>query len=831
MPSTNLYADVLLPLPLPGTFTYLVPQDLLEEAIPGKRVVVQFGRRKVYTALIRNIHENKPVKYQAKSLLSVLDGSAVVNELQFQLWDWIAEYYMCFPGEVMNAALPSGLKLASESVICLDEQAEIDTDLLNEKEQLVMETLMARKKVSINEISEIVELKKIIPLINNLLEKRLVSIEEELQDKYKPKIETYVRLTSEYKDNDEGLKEVFDELSKKAYKQLELLLSYINLSRENEKKYREIKRAELLKSVDATAATLNALVKKGVMELHDQETSRLESIKATADPEKIILSEHQKKAYNFLKERMKEKEVMLLHGITSSGKTEIYIKLIDEAIKKGQQVLYLLPEIALTSQIINRLRKYFGEKIGVYHSKYNESERAEAWYSVLGMDQSADSSKISIVLGARSALFMPFFNLGLVIVDEEHDTSYKQYDPAPRYNARDTAIYLGSLHKAPVILGSATPSMETYFNALAGKYGLVELTERYGGMEMPEILVADLKKETRSGTMKSHFSSLLLKNMEEALANKEQVILFQNRRGFSPHLECDSCHWIPMCKNCDISLTYHKRENKLRCHYCGYTENIPGKCPECNGARILMKGFGTEKIEEELAVYFPEAVIQRMDLDSTRSRNAYHRIISDFESGKIDILVGTQMVTKGLDFDRVSIVGILNADNMIYFPDFRSYERSYQLMAQVSGRAGRKIKRGKVIVQTWHPDHAIIGFVRDNDFPAMFQAQLADRYKFHYPPYYRLIIVRLKHKDYQVLNKAAAHLAADLRLGLEKRVLGPEYPLVSRIKNLYIKQILVKIERPSSLKPHKNFILKAVEDLYTIREFAQVRVILDVDPL
>jgi primosomal protein N' (replication factor Y) len=828
---SSLYADVLLPLPLPATFTYSVPEELQDEAIPGKRAVVQFGKRKVYTALIRKVHDQAPVKYKAKSLLSILDGFPIANEMQFALWDWMSEYYMCFTGEVMNAAMPAGLKLASESVICINEDVKIDPQTLNEKEEMVIGILQTRKKVSINELSSIIELKKTIPLINTLLEKGLIYTEEELVDKYKPRIETFVRLAKIYREDEDSLKRIFDELSAKAYKQLELLLSFINLSRENKEKYKEIKRAELLKSIGANSATLNALVKKEIMELFDQETSRLERLKATDEPDSIILTEHQKRAYNFLKERMKEKEVMLLHGITSSGKTEIYIKLIDETIRQGKQVLYLLPEIALTSQIINRLRKYFGEKIGVYHSRYNEGERAEIWYNILNHGEGADSTSINIVLGARSALFLPFSNLGLVIVDEEHDTSYKQYDPAPRYNARDTAIYLAGLHKSPVILGTATPSMETYFNALSGKYGLVELTERFGGLEMPEVVVNDIRKETRNGTMKSHFSSLLLKNIATTLEQKEQVILFQNRRGFSPHLECDTCHWIPMCRHCDISLTYHKRENKLRCHYCGYTEAIPARCPECEGTRILMKGFGTEKIEEELAVHFPQAAIRRMDLDSTRSRFAHQRIISEFESGNIDVLVGTQMVTKGLDFDRVSVVGILNADNMIYFPDFRSHERSFQLMAQVSGRAGRKIKQGKVIVQTWHPDHPVITFVKDHDYPAMFRSQLADRYKYRYPPYYRLIVIRLKHRDYKVLNQAAAHLAADLRLSLGKRVLGPEYPLVSRIKSLYIKHIMIKIERPSTLKGIKQSILKTVEDIYRTREFGQLRVILDVDPL
>lgn len=831
MPAGELYADILLPLPLAGTFTYSVPEDLRGELEEGRRAVVQFGKKKIYTALVRRIHNNRPGAYPPKAILAILDRRPIVTPLQFQLWEWMASYYMCSPGEVMNAALPSGLKLASESVICLNESARIDPALLNEREILVMESLHARKKLTVSELSDLVELMKVIPLVNNLLEKGLIYTEETLEERYKPKLETFVRLAQPYRDDEESLREVFDELSKRAYKQLELLLSYMNLARDRKGRGREIKKSELLKSIDAQPQALNALVKKGVIELFDQETSRLERRTASASAAGIILSEHQKRAYNLLTGRMKEKEVVLLHGITSSGKTEMYIKLIDETLQTGRQVLYLLPEIALTSQIINRLQRYFGDKVGVYHSRYNDNERSEVWYRTLGDGTDKADSDFSIILGARSSLFLPFRDLGLVIVDEEHDTSYKQYDPAPRYNARDTAIYLAGLHRAPVILGSATPCMETYFNAQSGKYGLVELTERYGGLEMPEIVVCNVKEESRQGTMKTHFSSLLLAAVGEALQNKEQAILFQNRRGFSPHLVCESCHWIPMCRNCDISLTYHKQENRIRCHYCGYSENIPSHCPECGGTRILTRGFGTEKVEEELALHFPEAVIRRMDLDTTRSRFAHQRIISEFEAGQIDILVGTQMVTKGLDFDRVSLVGILNADNMIFFPDFRSYERSFQLMEQVSGRAGRKSRRGKVIVQTWHPEHPVIMFVKEHDFPAMFHSQLGDRFKYRYPPYYRLILVRLRHRDFKVLNKAASHLATTLRSALAHRVLGPEYPLVSRIKNLYIKQILIKIERPSPLKDQKRTILESIEKLHHEQGFSQVKVSVDVDPM
>lgn len=824
------YANVLLPLPLPGYFTYQVPEELRGEISPGKRVVVPFGKRKIYTALVHELLEENPSSYQAKNIHSVIDERPVVLPVQFTHWEWMAGYYLCTPGEVMNAALPSGFKLASESMLFLNPEADLETADLNEREITVIEALLAQKKLPISSVGDIVDQRKIIPLINTLIEKGLVCTEEKLENKFKPQKEVFISLSSLYRESEEALEKLFDLLNRRAFKQLQVLMAFISLSRAGEDIDLGVKKSELLKNKEVTPQALQALLKKGVLEQEEVETSRLIKAEASAHPDDIVLSPHQRKAYVEIKSSFREKEVVLLHGITSSGKTELYIKLIQETLLENKQVLYLLPEIALTSQIINRLQKYFGSRVGVYHSRYNDNERVEIWNNCLTQEHEHHAGKYQVILGARSALFLPFSRLGLVIVDEEHDSSYKQYDPAPRYHARDAAIMLARIHGAKTLLGSATPAIETYFNAAGGKYGLVELTERFGGISKPEILLADIRDETRKRTMQSHFSSMLINQIRAALALEEQVILFQNRRGFSLHLVCDACDWVPMCKNCDISLTYHKRENKIKCHYCGYAENLPEKCPQCASTRILMKGFGTEKVEEELATIFPETTIRRMDLDSTRTKYAHQRIINDFEERRIQVLVGTQMVTKGLDFDNVSLVGILNADNMINFPDFRSHERSYQLMEQVSGRAGRKSRQGKVIIQSYKPSHPIIQYVVMHDYHGFFQSQLDDRKRFSYPPYFRLIVLRLKHRDEKVLNKAAATLAKELRAVLGKRVLGPEYPLVSRIKNLFIKQIMVKLERGSAMVSMKEQLLQSVEEFHKIPAYRQVRVNIDVDP-
>ena len=831
MERITLFADVLLPLPVSGTFTYRVPFDLNKQIREGIRVVVQFGSKKIYTALVLRVHEIPPGNHIPKYILSVLDENPIVAPLQRAFWDWLAGYYLCLPGEVMNAALPSAFKLASESKIALNPALPDNISGLNEKELMLMEALHHRKSISISEVSKILEQQKTIPIIKTLIEKGFIVPEEELHDPYKPKREGFVKLMPAYADDEQAVKLLFDQLEKRAKKQLEIVMTYIRLSNYGFGTLKEVKRSELLKQSKGNASQLEGLIGKGVFGSYEKLVSRFEGENPETDTGLIELAGGQQDALAEIRKSFETKDVVLLHGVNSSGKTELYIKLIREVIDQGKQVLFMLPEIALTTQIISRLRKYFGDRVGVYHSRFNEHERVEIWNAVLDKSNSiATGRKFDIILGARSSLFLPFSNLGLVVVDEEHDPSFKQSEPAPRYNGRDAAIYLARLHGAKTLLGSATPSVESYFNAMQGKYGLIELFERYGNMEMPRIQIVNVKESLRQGMMKSHFSSILLEQIETALGNGEQVILFQNRRGFSLRLECDLCHWMPACENCDVTLVYHKKINQLRCHYCGYVARIPEKCPECHGVHIKMKGFGTEKVEEELGLIFPKARIARMDLDTTRSKHSLQQIIGDFEARKIDILVGTQMVTKGLDFDNVSLVCILNADNMLSYPDFRAAERSFQLMAQVSGRSGRKYKQGRVIIQTYNPGHPMIIDVVKNDYLAMFKKQLLERQKFRYPPYTRLILLKLKHKDADLLNKAADDLAKSLRLIFGKRILGPEFPMVSRIMNYFIKHIMFKIERGVSSAAMKEKLVEAIEKFRAEPAFRPVKVIMDVDP-
>jgi primosomal protein N' (replication factor Y) len=862
MSRITYFVDVIVPLALPNLYTYRVPYELNEVVMIGKRVVVQFGKGKLYSALIRTIHNTPPKQYTAKYIDSILDEQPIVTIQQFQFWDWISQYYMCTIGEVMVAALPGGLRLTSETKIVINPshlKATITNGLkseISDKEYLLIEALEIRNVLTLTEIAAIVEQKTIYPIIKSLIEKGIVLIQEELKEKFKPKIETFIRIT-EYADVEENLKIIFSTLEKKAHKQLEVLMAFITLSKRYSEERQEVKKTDILKMVNGAEGALTSLIKKNIFEVYDREAGRLTNV----DNENKIsqLNEIQQEVLDSIQQQFfaKEctpsivknqaeqvviaattstlqkpklnKEVVLLHGVTSSGKTEIYVKLIETMIAAGKQVLYLLPEIALTTQIINRLRKYFGNVVGVYHSKFNENERVEIWNKILNTKE--NELKYKLIIGARSSLFLPFNNLGLIIVDEEHDTSYKQYDPAPRYNARDGAIYLAHIHKAKTVLGSATPSVETYYNALEGKYGLANIHNRFGGVQMPEIIIADVKEATRRKQMKSHFSPALLDAITLALDKKEQIILFQNRRGFAPQLECNVCAWIPQCVNCDVSLTYHKTTNQLRCHYCGYSIKPPSKCAACGDTDMKMKGFGTEKIEEELNVFYPRAKIMRMDLDTTRSKFAHQHIIQDFEEGNIDILVGTQMVTKGLDFDNVSMVGILNADSMLNFPDFRSFERSYQLMAQVAGRAGRKNKRGLVIIQTQNPSHSIIQEVIANDYLSMYTNQLLDRKNFNYPPFYRLIEITLIHKDINIVNESAKYLADALKKYLGKRVLGPEFPIVSRIRNSYHKNILIKIEKDISVAEVKKGIVELLIKFKSLVEFKIVRIQIDVDPI
>lgn len=843
MSRTTYFVDVILPLAVPNLYTYRVPFELNDAIAIGQRVVVQFGRGKLYSALVRTIHENPPKQYAAKYIDSILDEHPIVHAKQFELWDWMSQYYMCNIGDVMVAALPGGLRLASETkiVLSLEYSKKIaDVNLkISDKEVLIIDALEVKNVLTLQDISQIIEQKTVYPIIKSLIEKGIVLIQEELKEKFRPKIETYVRITDQA-DNEDNLKIIFDTLERKAHKQLDVVMAYVTLSKRYSKERVEVKKSDIMKMIEGAEAALKSLVKKNIFELYDREVGRL----ANYDSENKIsaLNEIQQQVLNSIKKQFfgkdpeestsdiaQTKDVVLLHGVTSSGKTEIYVKLIEEALAKGKQVLYLLPEIALTTQIINRLRKYFGDTVGVYHSKFNENERVEIWNDVL--NSRSENSKFQIILGARSALFLPFSNLGLVIVDEEHDTSYKQYNPAPRYNARDGAIYLSHIHKAKTLLGSATPCLESYFNAQEGKYGFAEITQRFGGVQMPEIEIADVKEATRKKQMKSHFSPLLLDTVTLALEKNEQVILFQNRRGFAPQLECNMCAWVPQCSNCDVSLTYHKVSNQLRCHYCGYSIKPPSKCAACGDTDLKMKGFGTEKIEEELNIFYPRAKIARMDLDTTRSKFAHQHIIQDFEEGNIDILVGTQMVTKGLDFDNVSMVGILNADSMLNFPDFRSFERSYQLMAQVSGRAGRKNKRGKVIIQTQNPEHSIIQEVIANDYLSMYTNQLIDRKEFNYPPYFRLIEITVIYKDVNMVNVAAKYLADALKHHFSKRVLGPEFPIISRIRNLYHKNILLKIERDASVNQVKKIVSELLIKFKSNADYKSVRIQIDVDPM
>lgn len=858
MSRTTLFVDVIIPLAVPNLYTYRVPHEWMAEIAAGKRVVVQFGKGKLYSALVRRVHEDPPKQYSAKYIEHILDPHPIVNEEQFSLWEWMSNYYMCTIGEVMNAALPGGLKLSSETKFVLhpdhiglgighhdptNDELPLEMEIvhsipqeqklhkrnISDSEHLIIDALEVRHILSIQDISEILERRSVYPVIKGMIEKGIVLVQEEIKEKFRPKIESFVKLTEEAEE-EEQLKAIFAQLERKAQKQLDVVMTYIKLSGRYSEHKKEVKRSDISKAVEGADAAIKALQKKNVLEVYEREVGRLGAYES--ENKDTILNPIQKEVFASIKEQFEKKDVVLLHGVTSSGKTEIYVKLMEEAIANGKQVLYLLPEIALTTQIINRLRKYFGNSVGVYHSKFNENERVEVWNSVLSADQDKTQlSNYKLIVGARSALFLPFHNLGLVIVDEEHDSSYKQYDPAPRYNARDASIYLAHLHKAKALLGSATPSLESYFNGLEGKYGFAEITTRFGGIQMPEILVADIKEATKKKMMKSHFSPMLLDHVTMALEKKEQVILFQNRRGFAPQLECNLCAWVPQCVNCDVSLTYHKISSQLRCHYCGYSIKPPTKCAACGDTNIKMKGFGTEKIEEELAIFYPKAKIARMDLDTTRSKFAHQHIIQDFEEGNIDILVGTQMVTKGLDFDNVSLVGILNADSMLNFPDFRAFERSYQLMAQVSGRAGRKNRRGKVIIQTHNPDHSIIQDVLNNNFLSMYTNQLLDRKNFNYPPYHRLIEITLIHKDVNVVNAAAKHFADDLKHHFGKRVLGPEFPLVSRIRNLYHKNILLKIEREASVQAAKSVLNDLMILFRAFPEYKNMRIHLDVDPM
>lgn len=814
----TLFVEVILPLAISRNYTYRVPFEMNDLIAIGKRVVVQFGKSKLYTAILCAITEHAPEKYEAKYIIDVLDDKPVVTQRQLKFWQWLAGYYMCNDGEVMNAVLPTALKLASETKVMLNREYEHDRTLLNDKEFLITEALDIQPELTVSDIAKLLGQKTVMPILKALFEKNIINISEQVSERYKPRRRTYLTLNTEYH-NQESLKELFSILEKRAPKQADAVLAYIKLSRQQ----KSITKNELIEESGSGDSSIKSLIEKEIFIAEEKNVSRL-GYDENDDIANFLLSGAQQLALDQVQQKLKEKDVVLLHGVTSSGKTQIYIRLIEEAIANGKQVLYLLPEIALTTHIIERLRVYFGANIGVYHSRFNDNERVEVWQKVL-------NNEYKVVLGARSSVFLPFYDLGLIIVDEEHETSYKQYDPAPRYNARDAAIYLANMHGGKVLLGSATPALETYFNARIHKFGLVELTERYGGVQLPLVQVVSIAEETKKKTMQSHFSSVLLLDMEQALTNKEQVILFQNRRGYAPILMCRVCAYTPKCINCDVSLTYHKHTGKLHCHYCGYKDDMPSLCPACGSTHLEYKGFGTEKVEDELSVLMPGARLARMDLDTTRSRNSLQIILNNLEEKKIDVLVGTQMVAKGLDFADVTVIGIINADSLLKYPDYRANERSYQMLAQVSGRAGRRGKQGKVVIQTYDPNHRVIKQVIANDYADLYFTEMEERKSFHYPPYYRIINLDIKHKNPEILYNQAAYLANELRKHFGGRVIGPEAPLINRIRNYYIKSIMLKFERDTiSIVKAKAIIREVITQFQTTKLSKGGIVQPDVDP-
>lgn len=819
------YADVILPLPLENSYTYRIPEELEASVVPGCRVIVHFGKRRYYTAIVITVHDHAPSgTFETKEIYALLDPLPVLRRPQLRFWEWIATYYICKLGDVYKAALPAGLKLESETAVTRNPDFAAD-DSLRKNEQAVLDAFAeGEPKLTVSELERRTGLRNVLPVIAALMARGAVSVSEELKAGFKPKKQVFVRLAEIYRSDEAALHTAFEAL-RRAPKQEALLMVYLELSHAlNPALATELSKKELLEKAESSAAVLDGLLGRGVLETYEKEVGRLGARLCRLQPP-APLSPAQAVACREIHEVFLKKEVCLLHGVTSSGKTEIYIHLIDEVLRAGRQVLYLLPEIAITTQITERLARLFGDKLLVYHSKFSDNERVEVWNRLL------HNHEPLVVLGVRSSLFLPFADLGLLIVDEEHENTYKQQDPAPRYHARNAGIVLAGMHGGKVLLGSATPSVDSYYNALRGKYGLVELTVRYGDCLMPEVVPVDVKELRRKKIMKeSLFSPFLIAKMKEAFARGEQAILFQNRRGFAPLVECHACGWVPRCVNCDVSLTYHKYRSELVCHYCGYKMPLPAECPACHAKELRTVGFGTEKAEEQIAALFPEQRAQRLDLDTARTRTAYERILDDFEAGKTQILVGTQMLSKGLDFGRVTVVGILNADTLMNYPDFRAHERAFQLMVQVSGRAGRRDKRGIVVLQTSQPQHPLIRMVQAFDYKEMVNLQLAERHLFRYPPYFRLIVLVFRCRDEAVLEAVARAYAEKLRERMGSRVLGPVAPPVTRIQALHIRQIVLKIEASAMTAPVREYLEGVEEEMRRTTPFKGVLLHYDVDP-
>ncbi len=817
------YIDVVLPLAIREFYTYSIPLDLQKEIELGKRVIVQFGKSKLYSAIIVHKHNNPPQHYETKPIEYFLDKEAIINLNQIKFWIWLSKYYMSSVGEIYRAALPTGLRLESELKIAFNKSFN-HYDQLKPKESELIKLLQDTENLSIGEAGKLLNKKQILPLVKSLQEKGALSLSEKIIKNYKPKYETYIKLSEAFK-HKENINLAFEQIGR-AHKQEDLLLNFLNISAPFSESPRRVSKSILLKETNSSASILLGLIKKGVLETYQEAIARLKPNNTLISGKKV-LSEAQNKALHKIKKSFENKDTVLLHGVTASGKTEIYIHLIEEILAQNKTVLYLLPEIALTSQIIDRLAAVFGDNIGIYHSKYSDMERVELWKELLKGNQ----SKYKIILGVRSSIFLPFNNLGLIIVDEEHENTFKQYNPSPRYHARDAAIILAKQYNAKTLLGTATPSIESYFNTQQNRYDLVELDERHNKSLLPEIQIVDLKKARHQKRMNSHFSSQLLDEIKDTIDNKKQVILFQNRRGYAPFVECSDCGWVPQCEHCDVSLTYHKFSGELKCHYCGYSIKNPTHCLACGSPSMQTKGFGTEKIEDEIQIFFPDNKVARFDLDSTRKKNAAEEIIYKFENKEIDILIGTQMVTKGLDFKNVGLVAVLNADNLLNYPDFRAEERSFQLITQVSGRAGRFDGAGKVLIQTTQPDHKIIKQILQNNFLGMYQEQTKERFEFAYPPYVRLLELTVKHKLPNISNKAAYLLSKELRDILPQvPILGPQPPVINRIQNMYLQNILIKLPKTKSISHYKTLILNRIDAVKFQREFRSIVVQINVDP-
>jgi primosomal protein N' (replication factor Y) len=812
------FADILVPVPLVNKFTYRIPSDIADRIKPGHRVLVNFGKRKQYNGIVVALHNNDP-EVEAKPILEAPDSSRFVTEKQTQLWKWMANYYCCSEGEVLRAAIPSNLIPSSESNFYYNVENDYQSDI-SDSENKIISFLQNSKLADINMISEATELKNPLKYLQSLQEKGIIFIDQQLTKVYKPSFRNYIRFSNKHIDDNI---EEYEKLVKRASRQKDVIDYLIICITETGEEFVEIEERLIIDKLNISKSSLASLAKKGLIEAIRKEISRFvnEEQERHNSP---VLSNAQKIAFDLVKEGFENNQPVLLHGVTSSGKTEIYIRLIEETLSRGKQVLYMMPEIALTAQMINRLSKHFGNKIGVYHSRHTLNVRSEIYKKLLNHEK-------DIILGVRSSVFLPFDNLGLIIVDEEHENSYKQHNPDPRYNARDMAIVMSYLQKSNIVMGSATPSIESYSNAKNGKYKLVELTTRYGDVALPIILIADIKDAYRRKIMQLHFHPILIDEINTAISNKEQVILFQNRRGFSPYLECKECGWVPHCSNCNVSLTYHKFKNVMVCHYCGEKYKVSVKCESCGSPEMTTKGLGTQRIEDEVTSLFPDARVARLDYDTANSRKRFEKIISDFENYKTDILIGTQMITKGLDFERLSLVGILNADNMLNFPDFRAFERSFQLFAQVSGRAGRRSKQGKVIIQTYNPGHNILKQVLVNDYLAMFETQIDERTHFRYPPVWNFVIVKLKNKNKEKVYKAAEILSENLRRDFFQRVIGPQEPLINRISNYYILNIHIRFEKSLSAVKIKKSILENVAVVKKQEGLGSTIFEIDVDPI